>query len=90
MPEIDNSEDKARLQAMIERIEELEGDPEAPALPDEVKSQLDAMKNEIGSLQDEMETIRQEVANAVREITQQTTSMITQVKELEAKEPADK
>lgn len=86
MPDLDNSEDRLRLEMMMQRIRELQGDPDAPPLPAEVSQQLESMKEEIGSLQEEMEAIRRDVQDAVRAITQQTTSILTQVQSLSLEE----
>ena len=47
------------------------------------------MKDDIASLQDEMDAIKREVQEAVSAITQQTTSMLTQVQQLQVEEDGE-
>jgi hypothetical protein len=64
-------------------LKELEGDSDGKDLPPELVGALSSMKDDIASLQQEMQDIQNEVKNAVAAIQQQTTSMLTQVAQID-------
>ncbi len=83
VPSFDTKGDESRMDAMIERIRQLEREAVPGALPPDVVLQLSAMKEEICGLQAEMDAIKHDVSEAMQMIQRETQDMLGRVAEME-------